>query len=365
MQRVPLSKATGADNEVVEIAPEVFWVGRRKGAALECNSYLRVFRNGTTEVSVLIDPGPPRDFEVISAKVSAIIGSIRRLDFVFLNHQDPDVSSNAAAIQQASPRARVLCSEDTWRLVHMNGLDVRRYAPVERFPGGVATLATGHEIVFVPTPFCHFRGATMLYDPTSRVLFSGDLLGGAHAQHFVASGGRWWSGVEMFHQVYMPSIRALALAASRIRRLEPTPTIIAPQHGSLVVGDAVLPAVDAIASLPVGLDVPEAAPGSERFVTAANEIVREYSELAGAERARQLLEGYGDEGAFTSLFHRSVDRIEGFKVAPYLAVEALCNDALANLSAEHRGNLQRSIRAIWKEHRLDEDRSGQTNVPSA
>ena len=40
---------------------------------------------------------------------------------------------------------------------------------------------TGHRLIPVPTPYCHFRGAVMLYDPETRVLFSGDLLGGITA----------------------------------------------------------------------------------------------------------------------------------------------------------------------------------------
>ncbi len=357
-ERVPLSRATGSDDEIVEVAPDVFWVGRRHGAALECNVYLRVFRRGGTELSVLVDPGPPMDFDVISAKVASVIGSLRRLDFVFINHQDPDVSGNAAAIQAASPRAHVMCSEDTWRLVHAGGLDPKRFSPTERFPGGVATLATGHEITFVPTPFCHFRGAVMLYDPASRVLFSGDLLGGAHAQSMVAAGGRWWAGVEMFHQIYMPSSRALALAATRIKRLTPSPSVIAPQHGSLIVGEQVSQAVDAVATLTVGLDVFESTEQDPRFLAAANDILREYTDVGGVQQARRLMEAYGQEGSFTSPFVlRGALEIVGFKVAPFLAVEALATDMLSTLTAVRRGDFQRSLAAIRKQHGLDVARS--------
>ncbi|MCC6523520.1 MAG: protein kinase [Polyangiaceae bacterium] len=352
-RRVPLAEATGDDHEIAELAPDVFWVGRRNDAQLECNAYLRVFRRRGTEVSVLIDPGPPKDFDVVAAKVAAILGSLRRLDCVFLNHQDPDVASNAAAIQQSSPRTRVICSEDTWRLAHFYGLDPQRYTAVESFAGGTMALASGHELRFVPTPFCHFRGAVMLYDAESRVLFSGDLFGGAQSRALVATSDSW-PGVEMFHQIYMPSVRALALAVARVRRLEPAPLMIAPQHGSVIVGADVEPVLDALSGLQVGLDLLE--PGGEdlRFVAAANEMLREFSELAGPDGARELLASYGNDGSFTSLFVlEGPAQIAAFKVAPRLALDALANDALASLPAGLRGDLQRSIRAILRQQGLE------------
>lgn len=349
---VPLASAAGSDDEVVEVAPDVYWVGRRHGGLLECNAYLRVFRKGSAEVCVLVDPGPPKDLDIVSAKVSAIIGSIRRIDYVFINHQDPDVASNAAPIQQASQRTRVICSEDTFRLAQFYGLDAARFTPVESFPGGRMTLTTGHEIAFVPTPFCHFRGAVMLHDPASRVLFSGDLFGGARSTGMLAN-ERSWPGVEMFHAIYMPSKRALGLAVGRVRRLDAQPTTIAPQHGALIVGDAIDPMLDAIADLDVGLDLLESPDRDARFAAAGDDLVRELGELAGDDRARGLLTSYETYTSFTRLFVVEDGKIVGFKVAPMIALDALASDALAMLPAEQRGNFQRSILTIWRHHELD------------
>ena len=349
---VPLAEATAADDEVVEVATDVYWVGRRHGQLLESNSYLRVWRSGATQVSLLIDPGPPQDLDVVSQKVGAVIGSIKRLDFVFLNHQDPDVASNAGPIQQGSLRTRVVCSEDTFRLACFYGLDPRRFAAVESFPRGRTELAPGHEVVFVPTPFCHFRGAVMLYDPASRVLFSGDLFGGARASDLVAS-DRSWPGVEMFHQIYMPSRRALALAVERIRRLDPPPLLIAPQHGALIAGDEVGRTLDRLEHLEVGLDLLEAPFREEHLVAAGNELVREFAELAGEARAKELLAAFAEDTSFARVVVVMDGQISGFKVAPRLALESLASDALAALPADQRGDLQRSILAIWRQHELE------------
>ncbi len=334
---VPLAKSTGADGEVVELAPDVYWVGRRHGRMLECNAYLRVWKRDGAEVSLLVDPGPPKDLEVLTNKVESVIGSLKRLDYVFLNHQDPDVASNAAPIQQGAPRARVLCSEDTFRLAQFYGLDASRYTPTETFASGRMALATGHDVILVPTPFCHFRGAVMLYDPDSRILFSGDLFGGARASDMVAT-DRSWPGVEMFHQAYMPTRRALARAVGAVRRLDPQPLLIAPQHGAIVTGDDVQRMLDRIEHLEVGLDLLEAPSEDGRFIAAANDLVRELSDLAGEARTKELLASFADDTSFPRIVMVDGGRIAEFKVAQRLGLEALASDALAALPADQRGD---------------------------
>jgi serine/threonine-protein kinase len=350
---VPLARATGADDEVVELAPDVYWVGRRHGGQLECNAFLRVFKRGGTEVSLLIDPGPPTDLSVVTQKTSAVLGSLRRLDFVFLSHPDPDVGAGAAPIQQRAPRARVVCSEDTFRLAQFYGLDPARFLAVESFEGGRCKLATGHELVFVPTPFCHFQGAVMVYDPESRVLFSGDLFGGARSKELGWS-DKSWAGVEIFHQLTMPSRRALELAVERVRRLDPPPTLIAPQHGALVTGDDVPRMLEQVSRMSVGLDLMEPSPLDERFLSAANDLVRELAELAGKERAGVILESSPSDTSLSRVVLFDADqKVRGFRVSPRLALDTLAADALAALPAEQRGDLQRSIREIWKQHEIE------------
>jgi serine/threonine-protein kinase len=350
---VPLAESTGADDEVAELAPDVYWVGRRHGRLLECNAFLRVFRRGNTEISVLTDPGPPKDFDVVAQKVATVLGSIKRLDFIFLNHQDPDVASNAAPIQQRSPRTRIIASEDTFRLAHFYGLDESRFLATESLAGSRTKLATGHELWFVPTPFCHFRGAVMLYDPESRVLFSGDLFGGARANDLVAS-DKSFPGVEMFHQIYMPTKRALTMAVARTRALDPAPKIIAPQHGAFLTDDNVPRMLEWMNELEVGLDLLESPADESRFRAAANDLLLELVELAGEQRTRELLESFATDTSFSRVVVLDADRrVSEFKVAPHLALEALAADALAALPADQRGGLQRSIRTIWRQHSID------------
>jgi serine/threonine-protein kinase len=318
---VPLAMTTGSDSEVVELAPDVYWVGRRHGKLLEHNAFLRIFKRGGVESGVVIDPGPAKDLGVVTAKVTAILGS-KPFDYASLDDED-----------------------------------------------GRTTIANLRELVVVPTPFCHVRSAAMLYDRASRVLFSGDLFGGARAPN-LAFDERSMAGVTMFHELSMPTRRAIALAVARVRRLDPQPLVIAPRHGALVTGESVGTMLDAIERLDVGLDRLESPPSSlspkapdadARCVDAANELVRELAEVAGKDMARDLVMISKEEMSFASMVVVGDDGdIAGFKVTARLALDALAADALAALPAERRGDLRRSVRAIWKAHALESD-----SIPAA
>jgi serine/threonine-protein kinase len=242
----------------VEIAPDTWWVGKRDPKSIfHSNPYLRVFKGGAGDYALLIDPGSSSDFAVVSAKVTAVLGRLGAISGLFINHQDPDVGSSAAPIcGRYAPHASIFCSEATWRLiVHLN-LPRDRFVDTDALGGGIA-LPTGHLVLPVPSPFCHFRGAVMLYDPETRVLFSGDLLGGITGPEVrdLWADEADWSGVRAFHQAYMPTNRALASAVKAIQRLDPPVEIIAPQHGRLLRGPLVQSFLQRLERLPVGVDV--------------------------------------------------------------------------------------------------------------
>ena len=243
----------------LEIAPGVFWVGKRDPDSLfHSNPYLRVFEGGEggPQLSILVDPGSAADVAIVCNKVGRVLGDMSRLSAVFINHQDPDVGSSAPRILgRHAPSALVLCSEDTWRIIVHGGLPKERYVATDGYD--VMQLATGHKIKPVPTPFCHFRGAVMLYDFESRVLFSGDLFGGLTepGQADIWATEDDWKGIRAFHQLYMPTNAALRRAVAAIRKLDPPVEVIAPQHGRIIQGTLVEEFMGRLEELPVGLDV--------------------------------------------------------------------------------------------------------------
>jgi serine/threonine-protein kinase len=343
-----------AARDVVEIAPDVYWVGRREGVVLERNTYLRVYRGNGVQLNVLVDPGPPKDLESVAAKVGAVIGSLAKVDILFLNHQDPDVSMNAATIQEVNPRAHVWCSEDTWRLAHFYGLKPQGYSAVEHFRDQRTKMITGHQVVFVPTPYCHFRGAVMYYDPETRVLFSGDLFGGLSATRDLVADDAAWHGVEIFHQLYMPSSAALRRAVAAVRLLDPAPLVIAPQHGGLVCGERIAALLERTESLEVGLDLVATRHDKERYLQVLGEIVEGLVPVLGGQRLAEELRFFAVDGTFPNLFLFSGERqITDIKIEPRAAVRALVDHLRTVVPDDRRERFAALVRESLARHSLE------------
>ena len=284
----------------LEIAPGVWWVGKRDPHAIfHSNPYLRVFEGHSeggqkTRFNLLIDPGSHSDHTTVETKISAILGDVNQISALFLNHQDPDVCSSAPNIlAHCSSKSAIICSEDTWRLAVHLGLSRDHFVATEKHKTGL-DLPTGHRVIFVPSPFCHFRGAVMLYDPYTRVLFSGDLFGGLTPLRVsdLWADARDWAGMRAFHQLYMPGNLALKRAVHLIHRLTPPVQIIAPQHGRLLQGEWIPYYLEKIENLPVGLDLfhhEEEEPNLEAWNLVQSHLLDVAKQLLGEEETYRKL----------------------------------------------------------------------------
>jgi len=278
-------------SKAIEIAEDVYWVSERDPKTLlQLNSYLRVFRKDSKVVSLLIDPGPLEYFPVISRKVSSIIKDISKVSMYSINHQDPDVGTNSTFLAKMNPKSVCLCTEDTWRLVRFYEIPKNNYKNVYSFDNKYVTISTdsSHVIEFVPTPYCHFVGAFALYDRKNRILFTGDLFGGlspANNLDLFAT-EEHWDGIKTFHQIYMPSKKAIQNAIDNIRSLSEPPLMIVPQHGSILVGDIMEQFMNRLYHLDVGIDLfnkGELNALIPTYLELMNQIFVKFSERVGIE----------------------------------------------------------------------------------
>ncbi len=244
-------------NRYYEIGKE-FYLIKSKEEDFHRNIYLKRFVSGRQTINMLMDPGTKLDIASLMDVLRALIGGIQNVDMVFLSHQDPDVTSNCNAILTAARKAVVVASIDTWRLIQMYGISEKRFLSIEKLGfGRIHLKRTGHRIQFVPARFCHFRGAMMVYDLESKILFSGDFLAGVNSRKGagVTATADSWSGISTFHQLYMPSKEAIHEAVKRIGRLVPLPLVIAPQHGDILTGHLVNDFLVKIVGLDVGVEL--------------------------------------------------------------------------------------------------------------
>lgn len=238
----------------LKVLEDCHLVGHRNPESmLQCNTYVRTFRMFGGARNVCIDPGSQLDYSVVEDNVTSLVGDMSEIHAMTINHQDPDVAGNAPQFCDANPNLELILSEEVWRLVQHMMLTPGKL----RFAHRTESTSTKQPFQFVPTPFCHFRGAMALYDPEQRVLYSGDLFGGLNRLGSVELLAREedWSGIAQFHQIYMPSREVLRYAVRQILNLRPKVEVIAPQHGHVITGDLVGLFLERMHELLVGHDL--------------------------------------------------------------------------------------------------------------
>lgn len=281
----------------LQIAEGCYMIGRRNPESLlQCNTYLRTFDGaGPGKLNWCVDPGSLMDFEVVRSNLRNIIGGFDALDFVSMNHQDPDVTGNLIHFVNENTHLKGLITEDAWRLVrHLNAHPKELWFANKR-ENRILHLPGGHQLQMVPTPFCHFRGAMAFYDLESQILYSGDLFGGLNAPGQVHLLGREadWAGIAQFHQIYMPTRQVVSYAVQKIRSLNPPVKIIAPQHGFVLTGDFMYQVMDRLDNLPMGMDLfpDELEEGCKNeYAEVFREAIEEVQRHVGVSRPRAILE---------------------------------------------------------------------------
>ncbi len=201
-----------------------------RGLAVQANQNV-IIHEGKAK---LLDPGGHKVFNKALAELSSLI-NISDLTDIFLSHQDPDV---VAAINGwlMSTDANAWCPTQWTRFIPHFGLDklvAHRLSPIED-QGKIHDL-NGCPLKILPAHFLHSLGNLQVYDPISKILYSGDLgasLGMGYLE--VDNFDSHIQYMEAFHKRYMACNDALRLWAQMVRTLEID--IIAPQHGALFRG---------------------------------------------------------------------------------------------------------------------------------
>ncbi len=311
------------------------------------NIYLKRFVGSDGKsVNLLFDPGTRLDMGTMLPMLKEKAGGISNTNLVFLSHQDPDLTANIGTVLASAPRSYLITSVDTWRLVKMYGLPEKRVRTVESFDSPVLRMKkSGHRIRFVPARYCHFRGAMMVYDYESRVLFTGDVFGGVDTREGegIYATEDSWEGIKLFHQLYMPSSKALQKTMEAISMLNPFPEVIAPQHGDVIKGDFVVEFMDRLSRLQVGADLMEENnPEVDLTILGINNFL----ELMGInfpEVRDEFLAQFQKGNDFTSPFVFAAGAVTGIKISPDNALMQV----YAMISQVEDKEVQQHLRAIF------------------
>lgn len=190
------------------------------------------------DAAALLDPGGFGLFPILISRVMRYT-STEHIKAIILSHQDPDVNGGLNIWAEIT-KARIYISELWTRFIpHYELKDCSNMVGIPD-EGGELRLSPKCTLKFIPAHFLHSPGHFNVYDPISRILFTGDIgasiLPCSTNKLFVEDFDSFIPCVEGFHKRYMACNKALRKWVKEIEKLDID--ILAPQHGYLYAGEA-------------------------------------------------------------------------------------------------------------------------------
>ena len=214
---------------------------------IDTNEYL-IINSGQ---GMMTDPGGSEIFPVVLSEVSKAI-DVKNIVQYLCSHQDPDIMSSLPLWMALTPQSKIYVSW-LWGsfISHFGSQYYSQFVEIPD-PGMKITLGN-QELVLVPAHYLHSSGNFHLYDPKSKILFTGDI-GAAlvpdKSPMIVENFNDHVRYMEGFHVRWMSSNEAKNRWIRRVRALDIN--MICPQHGSIFQGKDVGLFLDWLSSLDVG-----------------------------------------------------------------------------------------------------------------
>jgi len=167
--------------EPVEIRPGIFWIGVNDSTTDLFEGLWPIQKEGVSYNSYLLNDSKravidlSKEFlsEEFLQQIKKII-PLETLDYIVMNHVEPDHSGALTALRQVAPKAEIIGTKNTQKLLaafyHIND-GVRVVNEQDSLPLGK------HILRFIPTPFVHWPESMMTYEPNEKILFSNDAFG--------------------------------------------------------------------------------------------------------------------------------------------------------------------------------------------
>lgn len=223
---------------------------------VQANQFL--IQNG--EHAALLDPGGALLYNPLILAMGQYIKPTE-VDYILCSHQDPDIIGSVDKWMLYT-QATVVCSELWGRFVphvvpgYMKNAGRDRYMLIPD-QGGAVELGEA-KVHLLPAHFMHSVGNFCFWDPTSRILFSGDvgasLVASGEPYQFIADDfDNHRRRMEGFHRRYMGSNKVLRFWVNMVRELDPV--MIVPQHGLPLKEQAMRDFLTWLEQLECGIDL--------------------------------------------------------------------------------------------------------------
>ncbi|MDZ7723346.1 MAG: FprA family A-type flavoprotein [candidate division KSB1 bacterium] len=225
-----------------EITSDVYWCG-----ALHPD--LRVFdiimqtKNGSTYNSYFINDEKKVVIDAVKLKFSdqylenlKTLVDPETLDYIVVQHNEPDHSGSLVQLMDVAPNARIVCSRGAVKYVQNT---VNRDVDIIPVRNGETLELGSRTLQFVVAPNVHWPDTMMTYSAEDKILFTCDFLGA----HFCDSRmlntkitrDMWPDFKDYFDKIMRPFKKNVRSALEKIKELEFE--TVAPSHGPLLQGD--------------------------------------------------------------------------------------------------------------------------------
>ena len=226
----------------------VYWLGFNEDTVFRCNTYLIV----DGDEAIVVDPGGKGTLPIVRERIEQIL-PIDKVRALIISHQDPDIAGCLQEWLQMNPTLTLITSPRTFVLLPHYGIGDLNLYDIEESPA--FAFASGREVRFYPAPFLHSPMAFVSLDLVSGFMFTSDIFAAidSHWQLVVDDFSSHADKMDLFHVEYMASNRAARGFVETIQDL-PIKAFL-PQHGSIIPGQFVQPAMDYLRNLQCGLDL--------------------------------------------------------------------------------------------------------------
>ena len=167
---------------VHSVMPDLFWVGASDRRLAQFENAFPISRGVSYNAYLLLD-----EQTVLLDKVDKAVGEVffenlehvldgRKLDYIVVNHMEPDHCATLAETLRRYPQAKVIGNAKTMTMIgQFFTCDLTDRAVTVK-EGDILTTGR-HTLTFAMAPMVHWPEAMVTYDTTDKTLFSADAFG--------------------------------------------------------------------------------------------------------------------------------------------------------------------------------------------
>lgn len=230
----------------IEIKKNIYWIGGLD-PTLEIFDIVMETKYGTTYNSFLlkgdkiaiVETVKERFFDEFMSNIQSIVNP-KDIDYVILNHTEPDHAGALRLLLEKAPHAQVLCSKPAYMyLKEMLNSDFNHRIVSE---GDTLDLGQGKILKFICTPMLHWPDSIYSYLESEKMLFTCDSFGCHYSEgeyifdDQIENGNKLIDAQKYYFDVIMSPFSSYVISAiNKIKGLEVE--IIAPGHGPILRSD--------------------------------------------------------------------------------------------------------------------------------